>query len=376
MSLVVGGRSLFSTPGSATLRDVVACVHDVDLVEHLRDFDGERHGIRVRGLASHVGYTRGTRALQAFFVNGRWVRNRLLNVALEEAYHSMLMTGRHPVGFVHLEVPPDQLDVNVHPAKAEVRFLNEREVFGAIRHTVNAAITAEFAPNRDLRASDIPASGQEVEQLPLLDVPAESAAPVQLQAQPPKSLPALRVLGQAGALFIIAEGPDGVYMVDQHAAHERVLYDDLSAALESSSVAVQNLLEPVLVDLAPTAMDALSASGDLLHDLGFQVEPFGAGTCLVRAVPAMLGETPLGETLNALLDDLGSGKERSAQQERALATMACKAAVKAGQSLSLEEMRYLVQRLEITSRPRTCPHGRPTMILLSTSALERQFGRR
>jgi DNA mismatch repair protein MutL len=177
-------------------------------------------------------------------------------------------------------------------------------------------------------------------------------------------------------LFIIAEGPDGVYMVDQHAAHERVLYDDLTSQMETQSVAVQALLEPVLVDLAPPGMDTLASCGALLHALGYQAEPFGSSTCLVRTVPAILGDAPVGETLAALLDDLGSGKERSVQQDRLLATMACKAAVKAGQSLSLEEMRYLVQRLETTSRPRTCPHGRPTMILLSTSALERQFGRR
>ncbi len=379
MTLAVDGRTVFSTPGSATLRDVVACVYDIQVVEHLREFDGDRHGIAVRGLASVVGYTRGTRAQQTFFVNGRWVRNRLLHVALEDAYQSMLMSGRHPVGVVSLLVPGEQLDVNVHPAKAEVRFLNEREVFGAIRHTVGAAIVSGFTPTTTLQPADTPDGGQQAEQMSLLE-PQE--APVTVDGTPsqssesPRSLPALRVLGQAGALFIIAEGPDGVYMVDQHAAHERVLYDELSSQVESRSVAVQSLLDPVLIDLSPSAMDALATSADVLRSLGFEVEPFGVGTCLVRAVPASLVDAPVGETITALLDDLASGKERGVQQDQMLATMACKAAVKAGQALSLPEMRYLIQRLETTDRPRTCPHGRPTMILLSTSALERQFGRR
>jgi DNA mismatch repair protein MutL len=183
-------------------------------------------------------------------------------------------------------------------------------------------------------------------------------------------------LGQAGSLFIIAEGPDGVYMVDQHAAHERVLYDELSAQVANKSVATQSLLEPLLVELSPSAIDALLVYADLLRDLGFQVDPFGGITCLVRAVPAMLGKASPAETIQALLEDLAGGKEQFDRQDRSLATMACKAAVKAGQTLSLDEMRLLVQRLETTARPRTCPHGRPTMILLSTSALERQFGRR
>ncbi len=376
MTLAVDGRTVFSTSGSATVRDVLSCIFDVDLAEQLKDLDGDRHGIRVRGLASRIGYTRGTRGQQAFFVNGRWVRNRVLNVAFEEAYHSMLMIGRHPVCVVMLTIPPAQIDVNVHPAKAEVRFLNEREVFGAIRHTVNSAIMSEFADPRNLKAADASEGGLDAEQLPLLEMP-DSAAPAGQTLSPvSRTLPALRVLGQAGALFIIAEGPDGVYMVDQHAAHERVLYDELSGQMEAQSIAVQPLLDPALIDLTPQGMGALLACGDTLLSFGFHVEPFGDTTCLVRAVPAMLQGAPLAETLTALLDDLESGKERSAQQDRLLATMACKAAVKAGQPLSLEEMRYLVQRLETTSHPRTCPHGRPTMILLSTSALERQFSRR
>jgi DNA mismatch repair protein MutL len=193
---------------------------------------------------------------------------------------------------------------------------------------------------------------------------------------PARALPVLRVLGQASALFIIAEGPEGVYMVDQHAAHERVLYDQLCAQLEQHQVPVQSLLEPALVELSAAQMEGLAAADALLRDLGFEIEAFGVSTALVRAVPAMFAGKNVAEAVTALLDDIASGKERSEQRDRSLATMACKAAVKAGQPLGMEEMRALVQRLELTGRPRTCPHGRPTMILLSTSALERQFGRR
>jgi DNA mismatch repair protein MutL len=288
----------------------------------------------------------------------------------------MLMGGRHPVGVVLLEIPPDELDVNVHPAKTEIRFLRERDVFGAIRHSVQGAI----APGQSIVQPEDTAlisDAMDALQLPLLEtVPFEGSVESRPIIAPQRALPTLRVLGQASALFIIAEGPDGVYMVDQHAAHERVLYDDLTDQIATRSVAVQNLLEPLLIEVSPSSMDALITYGDMVGALGFEAEPFGDSTCLVRAVPVMLGSTSAAETLQALLEDLSSGKEHAQRQDGVLATMACKAAVKAGQTLSMEEMRFLVQRLETTSRPQTCPHGRPTMILLSTSALERQFGRR
>ncbi|HWE61277.1 MAG TPA: DNA mismatch repair endonuclease MutL [Chloroflexota bacterium] len=375
ITLVIDGQRQFTTAGARHLRDVLACLWGVEAVDGLLDVFGERHGIRVRGLASRVGHTRATRAQQSFFVNGRWVRNRVLSVALEEAYHSMLMGGRHPVGVLFLDVPPGDLDVNVHPAKTEVRFLREREVFGAIRHAVQSAIGEAMAiVGTDSAPAEQPESP--VEQLALLDIPASSSAQEAAIAPPARALPVLRVLGQANALFIIAEGVEGVYMVDQHAAHERVLYDELCVQVQARSVAVQQLLEPALVEVSAPQMEALSQCADLLRDLGFDIEPFGATTCLLRAVPALLASRSASEILAALLDDLAAGKEHGERQERSLATMACKAAVKAGQTLSMEEMRSLVQRLEMTSRPRTCPHGRPTMILLSTSALERQFGRR
>ncbi|MDB5075759.1 MAG: mismatch repair protein MutL [Chloroflexi bacterium] len=375
MTLVVDGQIMFSTSGAETLRDVLACLYGLELVEHLVELDGDRHGIRVQGLTSRIGHTKATRTQQSFFVNGRWVRNRVLNVALEEGYHSMLMGGRHPIGIVLLDVPPDELDVNVHPAKTEIRFLRERDLFGAIRHAVQAAISPGQSIVQAVE-TELQPEAIDALQLPLIDhLPSEASEPEPILA-PQRALPALRVLGQASALFIIAEGPEGVYMVDQHAAHERVLYDDLAAQIANRNVAVQILLEPLLIDVSPSSMEALLAYGDLIRALGFEAEPFGDATCMVRAVPTMLGGTSASETLQALLEDLAAGKEQAERQDRVLATMACKAAVKAGQTLSMEEMRFLVQRLENTNRPQTCPHGRPTMILLSTSALERQFGRR
>ena len=375
VTLVADGQVHFSTAGATHLRDVLACLWGVEPADTLLDVYGERHGVRVRGVVSRVGHTKATRAQQSFFVNGRWVRNRVLGVALEEGYRSMLMGGRHPVAVLFLDVPAAELDVNVHPAKTEVRFLREREVFGAIRHAITTTLAEAMAIVAPAIA--IEEAAEPVEQLALLDAPPGTSLPASGAIIPPaRALPVLRVLGQASALFIIAEGPEGVYMVDQHAAHERILYDEICAAVAARAVTVQPLLEPALVELSAQQMGTLHDCAELLREHGFEAEPFGAATCMVRALPALLGRARIGEVLAELLDDLGEGKEHGDRQERLLATMACKAAVKAGQTLGMEEMRAIVERLETTSRPRTCPHGRPTMILLSTSALERQFGRR
>ncbi len=374
MTLAVEGKSVLSTAGALDLKETLACLYGVDLIHHLVPVDGERHGLRVHGLVSHVGYTKATRVRQSFFVNGRWVRNRVLHVALEEAYHGLLMGGRHPVGVLFIQMSPTDLDINVHPAKTEIRFMREREVFGAIRHAVTTAINARTEVAPPATASE--PGEQPFEQLPLpVDIPGSTPLQSSIVA-PARAMPTLRVLGQAGSLFIIAEGPDGVYMVDQHAAHERVLFDELCEQAARGRAASQSLLEPLLCEVGSSAMDVVVDEGVLLEQMGFLVEPFGAGTCRVRAVPTMLAGGAVGETLQALLEDLAQGKAHEERRERLLASMSCKAAVKAGQTLSMEEMRYLVQRLESTSRPRTCPHGRPTMILLSTTDLERQFGRR
>ena len=193
-----------------------------------------------------------------------------------------------------------------------------------------------------------------------------------------EKLPPLRVLGQLAQCYIIAEGPEGMYLVDQHAAHERVLYERLTAQQAAASVAVQTLLEPLAVELTLAQAEELAIWLDALHKLGFEVEPFGGTTVLVRAMPAALGRVDVRQVLVGVLDELASGEEPLAGDVDArLAAAACKrGAVKAGQTLSLDEMRALIAQLEDTTSPRTCPHGRPTMILFSQAWVEREFGRR
>jgi len=397
LSLYSDGRPIFSAPGTGRVADVVAALYGVDVAARMLPLEGEHRDTHVWGLCSPPDVNRPSRTYQSFFVNGRWVRNRMLGIALEEAYHTHLMVGRHPLCVLHISVPPELLDVNVHPTKSEIRFLYDREVFSAIRNAVGAAVLSTMPePGKTLAGIGVasgPAEMEAMEQGMLaLESGEETSASMATATRAngdgdaagptararPDMLPLLRVLGQASSLYIIAEGGEGLYMVDQHAAHERIIFDELMAVAADRPIDAQFLLEPECIELSAAQFAALEECMDDLAPLGFVVEPFGTAAALVRAVPSVLsgGGADPHDVLRELLEGRAVKGEVADWRERSLTTIACKSAVKAGQALSMEEMRQLIYRLERTARPRTCPHGRPTMILLSASQLEREFGRR
>jgi DNA mismatch repair protein MutL len=206
-----------------------------------------------------------------------------------------------------------------------------------------------------------------------------NGAPIEaLPPAPPRSLPPLRVVGQVSNTYIIAEGPDGLFLVDQHAAHERVLYEKLGAALERGDLPIQPLLQPVPLEFTAAQRAEIEPVLPLMAELGFELEPFGDQAVLVRAVPAVYAESrrDVGRDLIEILDTVVHGTRPERWREEMAITLACHSAIRAGQTLSLDEMRALVQRLELCSYPRACAHGRPTMLHLSQLQLEREFGRR
>lgn len=350
--------------------------------------------IRVSGYISPPNVNRSSRKYLLCFVNHRWVQDRTVQHAIVEAYHTALMVGRLPIAALDIVVPPDAVDVNVHPTKSEVRFRDPSAVFNAVQRTVRLALTgsapiptvgvgAPAAPADWSRSSYPPGPSASNAALNLfrpaaVEAPAPGPAERTPLALPAVQIPMLRVLGQIASTYIIAEGPDGLYLIDQHAAHERVLYEQLRAERAGAAVAVQELLDPATLQLTPAQAAALLAHRDALDSVGFRIEPFGSQTFLLRAVPALMQAADPRAAVVAIIDELEQGEEpldRSA--EARLITSVCKSiAVKGGQVLSLEEMRELIRRLEQTSAPRTCPHGRPTMIQLNVSQLEREFGRK
>lgn len=420
------GRITFQSTGSDNLRDVLVAVYGAEIARELLEIGGERAGaqgkaeqagpITVAGFVGPPSVHRSNRNQIMLFVNGRWIKDNRLTYAVIQAYHTLLPTGRYPVAVIFLSLPHDQVDVNVHPAKTEVRFRDGSAAFGAIqkavRRTVVAGVPArdvgwgatQFSPGRsapagwsgslDDNAFNRRAGGEEQGNLALGWRRAHAAggrSPGEHEEDEAGSgpqregatalggerLPIMRVVGQVGASYIIAEGPDGLFLIDQHAAHERILYEKFMAARSRETIASQGLVTSTTVQLTPDQATLLSGQLPLLESLGFTVEPFGPNTFVVRAVPALLARLDPAAALAAVVEDLEAEKMPLAEEAEAkIVLRVCKtAAVKAGQSLSLAEMEAMIRQLEACENPHTCPHGRPTLLHLSAAQLARQFGR-
>jgi len=394
-----GGQAALRSPGSGALRDVVAAVYGVDVgeeaLEIVADQGEDGWDIHVSGLIGPPSFHRANRTYITTFVNGRWVRDASLTYAITEAYHRFLPTGRHPLAIVMIDLPPTDVDVNVHPAKAEVRFRDGDAVFRALQKAVRrtllerapipdaggwsggegevdrawpgAAGGGAMAPGRRERLISLGRGGPPEGQL-RFEVDAAAGS---------RRIPPLRVIGQLGASYIVAEGPEGMVLLDQHAAHERVLFEGLMAQQEAAEAASQVLLEPALVELGPEAADLLDEQSAALARLGFDVEAFGGSTLLVRALPTIIAEEEPRRVVEDVAAALLAGDEPlGVPVEETIARRVCKrGAIKAGQTLDRAEMEALIRALEQCESPRTCPHGRPTMIRLTVKQLAREFGR-
>ncbi|MDY6878454.1 MAG: DNA mismatch repair endonuclease MutL [Chloroflexota bacterium] len=391
-------RIVFQSPGNDRLRDVLVAVYGLEVgaavLEIIPDDQHPASSIQATGFVSPPSLHRANRGYITLFVNGRWVRDVRLTYAVTQAYHTLLPTGRYPLAVVMVRLPPDEVDVNVHPAKAEVRFRDGDVVFRAVQRAVRRTLierspvpvaarppttwpasSAQWNERRERLAGLRPRPAGE--QLRLKGEMPDGALPGTSGASAAGKLPPLRVVGQVGTTYVVAEGPEGIYLIDQHAAHERVLFERLLAERQRAEVASQVLLEPQPVELAPEAASLLEEHLGVLSGLGFQMEPFGGTTVLVRALPAIVADTDPARVLEdvAVALEMGDAPLASTAEE-AVARHVCKrAAVKAGQVMAREEMEELIRALEQCASPRTCPHGRPTMIHLSVELLAREFGR-
>ena len=385
--LTVNGRRSISSPGNASLLDALVAVYGAEIAGALLPVDsgGPRDGYAVEGYVSAPSHHRANRSYMTFLVNRRWIQSGLLSFALSESYQGFLPQGRHPLGVINLTVPPSDVDVNVHPAKREVRFRREDVVFPALQRAVRGALVAT-SPVPEVRIAPGPWSGDRaagpwsggrgqavgasgVEMALELGGTRQAATPVEAAAS-------LRILGQVRSTYLVAEGTDGVYLIDQHAAHERVLFERVSRNSPSTRALSQSLLEPATVQLSPGQEEVVRGNGDLLERYGFVVEPFGKRSYLVRAVPRMVTDGDPGRALTEILDLVAFERLLKERDEAVAASIACHSAVRAGKSLDHREMEELVAQLGACDSPQTCPHGRPTMIHLSSHHLEREFGRR
>lgn len=417
--LIHDGRVVFRSSGSGELHQVLAEVMGADAARKMLPVgeaseegsavpdDAQPSKVRVSGYTSQPELSRANRNQISVFVNGRWIQDRGLTFAVVQAYHTLLMTGRYPAAVILVTLPANEVDVNVHPTKAEVRFRDKDAVFSAVQRSVRRSLlgsdrirsvdqgsmsegagwralgTASLANALAVAMPPSPVQGP----LALPGGTAGTRHPIDPAAEwspheregelaMPGRLPIMRVVGQIGAAYIVAEGPDGLVILDQHAAHERILYERFMSQREAG-VSTQHLLDAVPVELSADRASLLEAHLDQLNALGFLVEHFGGSTFLVRGMPALLGGVSPAFALEAATDDLEGG-ERPLDREvedRLIARVCKTAAVKAGQVLTQAEMSAMVRQLEACDAPYTCPHGRPTMVQLSRDSLTRQFGR-
>ena len=462
------GKEVLSTPGTGKLSDAVYCVYGKECAR-MAKVDSRWEQYSLSGFVSKPTDSRPSRALQTFFVNGRPVKSRLLVSALEEAYRNQIMVGKFPACVLHLNLPANAVDVNVHPAKTEVKFLNEKAVFDCVHYGVLGALNSTpDRPNVQFKAAPQPAAPKE--SIPLRTgaqtgaaIPSKSAEPkkenffrtmtveeyktfsaalkdapqpkpaaaiataakversaavpvretafipkgMMPQAKPEIKLPPLpeepkaapkpapipetpemeqaelampaeipwRMVGELYNSYIIVEQGEEAYLIDKHAAHERILFEKLKANQEK--ISAQMLLTPIPVRLSPEAAGELLANKDLLNELGFEIDEFGENTGLAWQIPMDLSPDPAAETLEEMAVDLLSGRREKAASVRdeVLHTVACKAAIKAGWKNDEAELLAVVKEVMSRSDLKHCPHGRPICITLSKKQLEKQFKR-
>lgn len=414
-TLTADGRELFRADAEqgelfGALQTRLARVMGRDFIDNAIALDAERDGLTLTGFAALPTYSRGAAVAQHLYVNGRPVRDKLLIGALRAGYMDVLASGRHPAAVLYLTCDPQLVDVNVHPAKAEVRFRDPQSARGllvsALRHgmanaghrsssTVGDATLAAFRPEPDQTP---PARGYQMDYRPS---PQALRASLDLQAPPPvldpgfSDLPSARYeepqaaplpdapLGAARAQvhenYIIAQTADGMVIVDQHAAHERLVYERLKAQAAEHGIPSQALLIPEIVDLSESdASRILSIAGELA-DLGLVIEPFGGGAIAIREVPAMLARLNAAPLIRDILDDLadqGASDRLRARIDAVLSSMACHGSVRSGRRMSADEMNALLREMERTPKSGQCNHGRPTWVKLRLSDIERLFGRK
>ncbi len=382
-SLHIEGREVFVRPATDPLAAALRVLGG-EFADALAPVDLHAPAARVTGFVGRPDLSRAARAQQYLFANRRAIRSRALTIAAEEAYGGLLHGARFPVFVLHLALPHDEVDVNVHPAKAEVRFVREREVFAAVRRAVQEALAgAQQMPALPLAARYA---------LPSAALPALDAVPAGFRVQPP--LPAtdgdengealhLRPLAQLRSTYLLVESGEGLLIVNQHRAHERVLYDRLIATELDRPGAQQALALPPTLHFAPDEAAALEARLDVFASLGFTLEPFGANSFLLRTVPVALAKLDAAQLVRDLLEELmgspaGDGDAPTGARrarEHLLETMACRSAVKAGDALTIEEMRHLLGDLERCATPAICPHGQPVIFAITQAELDRRFQR-
>ena len=391
--LIHNGQEVFTLPSEKSLRERIAILYGGEIAEDLIPLNFESHLLKLKGFLTKPTQSRSRPAQQLFYVNHRPIRSRSISHALFEGYRTLLPTGRFPVAFLLLEISPSSVDINVHPTKREVKFREEGKIHDLIVEAVKSAlgkvslIPEIKAERRETKIKEAVSKYLAREEKPsqLFDRLTLSKATPSLSPLPPgegiKACPegseGVGGLTQFHNTYIISQEEGKLIIFDQHAAHERILYERLKAASAQSGVQSQSLLFPITLQLSPQETATLSRNLTAFTQIGFEIEEFGRDSFLLRGLPSLLDRGDPKQLLLDIIDDLAIGKKMgdTERKEKLITIMACRGAIKAGDRLKPEEMSRLLRELAETSRPYTCPHGRPTMIKLTVEELEKKFRR-
>ena len=427
-SLLRDDRMLFQLPAAAMLTDRIRDLYGAELVQRLVDVAGTSSGsIRISGFVGQAGLSRQTRGQQLVFVNGRAIESSLVTAAIREGYHTALMKGQYPVTFLFLGLDPGAVDVNVHPAKREVRFRDPTAVREAMVRCIHETLEAGRAAWQErFRAPPTPALGDATKAAPGLRLQSEVPAPEESHRELPYVSPAVggsvdsgqarsldvigqtprlqgsrvdsasealalqqranrgtqqefQIIGVLSKLYVLMENADGLVLVDQHAAHERILFEELRRRMEEQGVPTQKLLLPQTFNVPPRDADWIDRNLSVLQRMGIGIESFGPNTFKIDSVPSFLNVSDTAQFMRKVIDDLNSaGNSTSAMRlgEEMIAKSVCRHAVKANDPLRYPEVEKLIRDLLDCDLPYCCPHGRPTMIQISLTELEKKFGRK
>ncbi|MDF2839497.1 MAG: mutL [Clostridia bacterium] len=433
--LIVEGKTVLHTPGNGDLLSVLTCIYGKNTPKAMMRLDYNNPMIHIDGYIGKPEIARGNSTYMIFSVNNRIIRNKMLGEAVKQAYKGLLMNNKFPFVVLNLMVQTDKIDVNVHPTKAEIKFSDDRSIFSTIYTAVKSALaggdltygsfgaqefttepTAAMAPQRvyeaptpaieipdgptsnerslsasrnhtekdseqqsflqagvSYKAENINHSFYEQQKPTAVTKPAYST--VQQPLDRPNQLENLSIIGLLFHTYILTQDNSNFYIIDQHAAHERINYEYLMSKYHNNDIAIQPLMLPLVIELSPKEAFMVKDSFETFERLGFEMEWFGDNTIAIRSVPIVMGEPCSGDFFNEILDSLESSHKSVSPLEKIVISMACKSSIKAGTSITLEEMQELVRRLSMTKTPYTCPHGRPTIISMSQYEIEKKFKR-
>ena len=399
--LLSNGKQVFATNGSGDLREVVLTLLGLKVAESMLEIETQQikntGGVKITGLIGSAEIHRKTRKNIYIFVNGRWINKRTLSYTIQQAYKGFLPEGFFPIIVINIAVPFDQVDVNVHPSKKEVRFVEEKDIAASVQKIIRDVLVnrnpvpiintysssnqkfpvAGFIkkyPSSFDKSTVLSSGGTESNSISLFEgnsVFDEEDSKGSIR----KLLPILRPIGQMNLTYVISEGPDGLYLIDQHAAHERILYEKVKNGDYEDLKSSQILIEPLVIDLSAEQSRIIELFKDKFIEFGFDFEPFGLGKHILRAIPKMFLDKSNERAVTELINDIDEGMGVDDIKDKFAATIACHFSVRAGKNLIEQEITSLIQNLEKCDNPNMCPHGRPTMLKLSLNKIESHFGR-